>query len=199
MSDWVETLGILIASGTAVWGILKWRLQMISQRKMELAEEVLSAFYEAEDVIRAARSPGSFGGEGRSWRTTDDADNTQHELARVDAYFAPAERLFKERKFFARLKALQYRFRAVFGEQAQKHFDSVWDARHRVIISSTMLARISRERLEGAEGLDSETSKEWEAHIWAINETDEISQRVKQAVEAIESICQPVLTKWLKP
>ena len=55
MSDWVETLGILIASGTAVWGILKWQLQMISQRKMELAEEVLSAFYEAEDVIRAAR------------------------------------------------------------------------------------------------------------------------------------------------
>ena len=159
MAEWIETIAIVLASGTAVWGITQWRRQMIAERKMELGEKVLSAFYEAKDVIRAARSPMSVGGEGRGWRNADEQGDNRPELSRVDAYFAPAERLYKEKEFFAKFRALQYRFRAVFGVEAQKNFEAIWDARHTVIISSTELAQATRERMNGAEDLDPETRK----------------------------------------
>ncbi len=46
MAAWIETLGIVVASLTAIWGVVGWRKQMIAERKMGLAEEVLSAFYQ---------------------------------------------------------------------------------------------------------------------------------------------------------
>ena len=68
MGEWIGTVGAVIASLTAIWGVWQWRRQMIAGRKMQIAEEVLSAFYEAQDIIRAARSPMSIGDEGRTWR-----------------------------------------------------------------------------------------------------------------------------------
>ena len=54
MDEWIGTIGVLVASGTAIWGFWQWRRQMIAGRRMQIAEEVLSAFYEAQDIIRAA-------------------------------------------------------------------------------------------------------------------------------------------------
>jgi hypothetical protein len=100
-TNWLQTVAVVVASLTAIWGILQWRIQIIAERKMSLAEEVLSAFYEAQDIIAAARNPFTPAGEGRSWRPGEELEHKEMELFRVDAYFAPTERLNSNTDFFA--------------------------------------------------------------------------------------------------
>ncbi len=175
---------------------------MVAERKMSLAEEVLSAFYQAKDIIRAARSPGSFGGEGHSWRKGTDVREASPELGRVDAYFAPAERLNKRTEFFSRFDALEYRSQAVFGVPVGDHFYAIREARYRVQDSSVMLAECARQALDGAKPLDPKTKKDWESDIWWRTkdkeiEPDAISQKVAAAVKGIESVCRPALDESL--
>jgi hypothetical protein len=68
------------------------------KRKTEFAEEVLTDFYKAREVIDAARSPGGFEGEGATrqiepWETEDDTRT-------LNAYFRTAERLRGQADFF---------------------------------------------------------------------------------------------------
>src|SRR5262249_32311273 len=88
----------------------------IGKRKAELAEEVLGDFYEARDIITAARSPGGFGHEGvarpkAEWETEDDRRT-------LNAYFRTMERLRNKEEFFARFHARRYRFMAHFGTES---------------------------------------------------------------------------------
>ena len=199
MGEWIGTVGAVIASLTAIWGVWQWRRQMIAGRRMQIAEEVLSAFYEAQDIIRAARSPRSVGHEGRTWRGAEQAKDERPELGRADGYFAPAERLFKEKEFFAKLRALQYRFQAVFGPQTGQHFQTVWKVRNTIIISSETLAHTTFESIKGGKPIEQELRKSWEADIWWRNQDDEISVTMDTVVQEMEKICRPVLTKWLSP
>ena len=199
MGEWIGTVGAVVASLTAIWGVWQWRRQMIAGRRMQIAEEVLSAFYEAQDIIRAARSPLSIGDEGRTWRGDEQAQDQRPELRRADGYFAPAERLFKEKEFFAKLRALQYRFQAVFGPQTGQHFLTVWKVRNRIIISSETLAHTAFESIEGRDPIDQELRKSWEADIWWRNQDDNISVTMDTVVQEMEEICRPELTKWLSP
>ena len=67
--DWtklIKNISIIIASWTAVYGIDQWRREYRGKRQAELAEEVLSLFYEAQDAVRHIRNPFGFGGEGAS-------------------------------------------------------------------------------------------------------------------------------------
>lgn len=197
MSEWIGTLGVVIASGTAIWGVLQWRRQMIAGRRMQIAEEALAAFYEARDIIRRARSPMSTPSEGRTWRGERYEKDDRPELWRTDAYFAPAERLFKEKEFFARLQALQYRFQAVFGPETCKFFQTVWSVHTGVRVASDALVRSTLNQVDGAEGVDKETRKSWEANIWWRDGEDEITNQMDAVVRDVEELCRPVLTKWL--
>jgi hypothetical protein len=58
------------------------------KRNTDFAEEILSDFYEARDIINGARSPGIFGNEGESrekelWETDDDT-------RQLNSFYAPA-------------------------------------------------------------------------------------------------------------
>ena len=199
LDEWISTFSVVVASGAAIWGVVQWRRQMIAERRIQIAEEALSAFYEAQDIVRAARSPLSIGDEGRTWRGAEQAQDERPELGRADGYFAPAERLFKEKEFFAKLRTLQYRFQAVFGPQTGQHFQTVWKVRTRIIISSETLAHTAYESIGGAEPIDQDLRKTWEADIWCRNQDDEISVTMNTVVEEMEEICRPELTKWLTP
>jgi hypothetical protein len=173
---------------------------MIAGRRMQIAEEVLAAFYEASDIIRRARIPLSMGGEGRTWRGEQHEKDDRKELLRADAYYAPAERLFKEKEFFARLRALQYRFQAVFGPETSKNFQVVWAIHRSVTISSQALAEIALEKANGEETVSKETRKTWEADIWFRGRDDDnITKQMDAVVRDVEELCRPVLTKWLSP
>lgn len=62
----LESLAVIAAALTAIIGISSWRREMRERREYELAEEILSLFYEARDKISAIRSPLVWSGEGKS-------------------------------------------------------------------------------------------------------------------------------------
>lgn len=53
----LDSISVMIASWAAIWGINSWRREAQWKRKYDLAEEVLSLFYESRDKIRFIRSP----------------------------------------------------------------------------------------------------------------------------------------------
>ena len=62
----IQVLSVTIASMTAVYGISSWRRETKWKRKYELAEEVLSCFYEVSDSFDAIRNPAGYIGEGKT-------------------------------------------------------------------------------------------------------------------------------------
>ncbi len=211
MTEWIETVGIVVASLTAIWGVIGWRKQMIAERKMGLAEEVLSAFYQAREIIEAARSPTSWGGEGSSWRDEFDDVEPRPDVDPIAAYYVPAERLNKHIEFFSRVDALQYRSQAVFGVPVGDHFAAIRKVRNQVKISSALLTRRLYEQVyKDAPEMGEDLRNQMQSDIgWGIDdvENDPINQEVEAAVKGIESICRPALDealslwpwKWRKP
>jgi hypothetical protein len=163
----IQALAVTIAAFSAVFGINAWRRQLIGGKRAEVAERVLTAFYEARDIFASARLPASFAGEGR---TRERAPGETEDQARSrDAYFTPAERLIASREFFMALNASRDRFIAYFGHDAAGPFATILQVRNRLLISARMLGMTTR-RDDGR--LDYTQWERWEADIWDLGDGD---------------------------
>lgn len=157
-SWWVEVLRAapsIATAGTAIIGVLvakagleKWRRETIGKRKAELAEDVLADFYQTQDVINAARSPGSLNDEGSTRQKVE--GETEADTRRLNAYHSVAERLFNKGEFFAELHARRYRYIALFGIDAVKPYDLLFRIRSEIITSVQMLVKTYDNRQFGS-------------------------------------------------
>jgi len=185
----VTAITTVVGVTIAARGLNTWRAETLGKRKVELAEEVLADFYQARDIINAARSPGSFGYEGETrkkegWETEEDTRS-------LNAYFATAERLNAKSDFFAQLHARRYRFIARFGKKAAQPYDDLHKVYVEIIVAVRMLLSTYRSRAEGT--LPSGFRK-WQETIWGgMAEDDLIPKKLDQIVSAIEATCGPVL------
>jgi hypothetical protein len=198
-SVWIELAKAIPSSVTAITavvgvviaarGLNRWRAETIGKRKAELTEEVLADFYQARDIINAARSPGSFGYEGATrqkadWESEDDTRT-------LNSYFVTIERLNKKHEFFAQLHARRYRFIAHFGLEAAKPYDDLFDIRAEVISAVQMLIMTYRDRDQGSPPSDRAKLQDviWDRH----NKADPIPGKLDRIVEAIENISRPAI------
>jgi hypothetical protein len=158
------------------------------QRKTTFAEEILSDFYEAREIINAARSPASFGDEGA---TREKAPwESESDTRQLNSLYAPAERLLNKGEFFSKLLAHRYRFLALFGLEMAKPHDELYKIRGEIFIAVRMLIMTYEQRQSGSLPDD---RREWQRVIWEMSEEDPIRARLDQVVEAIEAICRPVI------
>jgi hypothetical protein len=159
------------------------------KRRTELAEEVLADFYQARDIIMAARSPGGFGDEGSTrqkepWETEDDT-------RLLNSYFRTAERLLNKSEFFAQLAARRKRFLALFGQEAANPYDEIFRIRGEILIAVRMLITTHQQRELGSRPQNRET---WETTMgWVHTAHDPIEVRLNQLIVGIEEICRPVI------
>lgn len=197
--SWGEVFKVLpgiVTACTAIWGVMiaraglhKWRKETIGKRKAELAEEVLADFYQAYDIIDAARSPAAFGGEGES-RKKEEWEN-ENDTRTLNAYFVVLERLSNRSEFFAQFQARRYRFKALFGDEAIKPFNEFFHIRSEIIVAVRMLIMTYRQRRDGSLPKD---IKNWEETIgWRVEEEDVILTRLKAIVDTIEKTCRPAI------
>jgi hypothetical protein len=204
LSIWIELLKAVPSVVTAVTavvgvaiaarGLHKWRAETIGKRKAELAEEVVADFYEARDILNAARSPGSLGHEGTTREKA--AWETEQDTRILNAYFTTAERLFNKEEFFAQFYARRYRFAAHFGVEAAKPYDDLHKIYAHVVVAVRMLIGTYRQRSEGSLP---ENRRRWEESIgWAVTEDDKIPSRLDAIVEDIEKICRPAIQEAAK-
>jgi hypothetical protein len=159
------------------------------KRRTEFAEEVLADFYRAHDIIKAVRSPGSFGNEGS---TRQKADWESEDDTRVlNGYFVAIERLNNRGEFFAQLHARRYRFVALFGLDAGKPYDDLFSVRSEIISAVQMLVMTHRDRDQGSLPAD---RRKWRGVVWeGSNPEDPIPAGLNRIVKTIENICQPVI------
>lgn len=149
-SVWIELVKVIPSVVTAITavvgisiaarGLTKWRAETIGKRKAELAEEVLADFYQARDIIDAARSPGGFGNEGAT-RQKDDWES-EEDTRILNAYFRTMERLISKADFFARFHARRYRFIAHFGTEAGKPYDQLHQIHTEIVVAGRMPSHI---------------------------------------------------------
>ena len=196
MSVFWQIVVVLVGSaggaGAAAWfGFRTWRKQRWLERRQAVAEQVLAEFYEARDIIRAARQPGSFSGEGESREPIE--GESEAEAKYRNALYVPAERLLRQNEFFAKLEASKYRFMALFGQEQAEPFDKLKGMRNRVLISSGMLIRTYNEDRD-RKGKRPEHYENWEHDIgWIDPEKDELAKDVEAVIAAMETVCRPLL------
>ena len=92
------------------------------ERRAEVAVAALATIYQAEDILREARSP---------WVVPHEMtkrDGVPDHLAE-DPNYVPEARLLSHSEFFAKLRSQKHEFAAVFGKDAAKPFDEIWRAR----------------------------------------------------------------------
>jgi hypothetical protein len=189
VANLLQALAVTVAAIAAIYGINAWRRQLIGGKRAEVAEKALVAFYEARDVLQEARSPASFGNEGKT-RPRQEGE-TEAQAGRLDALYAPAERLISQREFFMTLNASRYRFAAYFGSETAAPFLAVLRLRNRVLLAVRML--VTTDLARAPPDLVQQIRR-WERDIWLVgDERDEITREIEQAVEQIETVCRPVL------
>ena len=111
-------------------------LREYTKRRLDLADDMLAALYEADEAIREIRSRTSVL-EGRS-RPRGNSE-TPSETAALDVAFGPREKMAAREKTFTALKEKKFKCMAVFGQDARRPFDLIEDAKRLILISSDIL------------------------------------------------------------
>lgn len=193
----LSSVSIIIASGTAIYGISAWKREFRGKRQIELAEEALVLFYEVREVIKSARSCLGFGYEGKTRES--EAEETPTQKKARDAAYVIFERFQPHEELFSKLHAMRYRFMAQFGLASAKPFDELKKIRNDIFSAVRRLARLWAEDVrhfdeKRLEAHDKKRQK-YESIFWdTYDELDDpINPRLEKVVSEIEAICRPVI------
>ncbi len=196
--DILQSVSIILACISIILGIDAWRREFIGKRKIELAEDVLTRFYEANDAIARIRSPLSFANEGSARaRTPNESEEESNLLDRASVVFVRYE---KEQELFNRIHVLRYNVMARLGLDSAKPFNDL----HGVVKDIFRAAKMLGGHYWPRQGRVSMTEKQFQKHLadmekhetvfWAgYDENDPIQKRMDAVISSIELVCRPVL------
>ena len=206
----LESISLIIAAWAVIIGVNAWRREYIGKRRLELAEEILSMFYEARDVIRYIRNP--FGDiEEGSTRNASPNESPEEKQINDNAYVV-FERYNKRQDLFSKLYSMRYRYMAQFGRDSAKPFDDLYKIVNEIFISAQMLPHYWREQGHRQWKDEAEFQKhldkmhKHEAVFWEMTpDRDQITPRVDAVISDIEAQSLKVtneqgiwqkITKW---
>ncbi len=188
-------IAVIIGICIAIYNINSWRTEHIGKRNIELAEETLTLFYEAEEVIHYLRHPFGFTSE------TEDIKRINGESE--DAYQARKnasvllKRYNEHKELFSRIHAMRYRFMVQIGKEEAKSFDELRKITIELITSAHRLSRLwarSRFRTEKQEVKHQQDVEKYESIFWeGLQENDPVNPRVKKVLSDIERICHKII------
>jgi len=192
----LQQISVLIGIWVAIYGIDSWRREHVGKRQMELAEEALALFYEAEDAINHIRHPMSFSTETEHIERGEQETESQFQ-ARKNASVV-FHRYNEHQELFNKIHAMRYRFMAQIGKAEAEPFDELRKILNEIILSARMLARLwSRDHFR--------TDEQWERHheeiarheavFWGGASEDAVVIKVKSAISKIERSCRDIISE----
>lgn len=190
--DCLESLSVITAAGVAVYGIGTWKRERIGTRRIDLAEQTLGLFYEAREVINGARSALGHAGDSRLVeKCTSECSGDATGSAKVPLIALRLSQRGSE--LFSRIRALRYRFAAVFGRAAAEPFYGLMKVRDDILSAED-------EWLLNQNAVD-KTSDKYKARMTELQRVlysgssadDPTTQRLTEIVEQVERFCQPVI------
>jgi hypothetical protein len=196
-ADLLQSMSVILACLTIILGVDAWRREFIGKRKIELAEDALTRFYEARDAIARIRSPFSTTAEGSERKKSSGELPEQSEL--LDRAYVVFARYEKEQELFNHLYVLRYQVMARIAVSAAQPFDELRKIVNDIFRSANILGRHYWPRLgrvmmtEVVFQIHLEEMHRHEAVFWAGIDDDQTAARVEKVISDIESICRPVL------
>src|SRR4051812_26074365 len=95
----ISAISPIITVSLAVFAVHVWRVQLVTKRRFEVAEEALQTSKHVVYALSDIRSVGGFSNEGRTRKRG--ADETPDESERLDHTFVPFERMNRFSDLFA--------------------------------------------------------------------------------------------------
>ena len=198
--DIIQALSVATASIVAVFGISSWRREAKWKRKYELAEEVLSCFYDVSERFEIIRNPAGYVGEGKTRKRNENESKEESEI--LDNAYVVIERFEKEKASFVKLKSLKYRFMVLYGREAGNPFDEIDTLKNRLFLASHILGT----RYWKDQGRLNFTDEQFEKHLegmrqqeeifWSsLEDGDEFKESVNKTISKIESICRKIIER----
>lgn len=198
--DIIQALSVTTASIVAVFGISSWRREIKWKRKYELAEEVLSCFYDVSERFDIIRNPSGYVGEGKTRKKNNNESQEESEI--LDNAYVVIERFEKEKAPFIRLKSLKYRFMVLYGKESGEPFDEIIRLTNKLFLASHRLGHRywkDQGRLNFTEEQFQkhlEKMHEQEAIFWSdFGEEDIFKNEVNNTVSRMEKICEKIIRK----
>jgi len=193
--EFLSALAVIIAALSFVFGVTAWSREFRGKRRIDLAENVLAMFYEAQEVITEIRCPASFGGEGTSRPRVD--DETEEERKIRDRSYIPFERYKKYEALFSRLRATKFSFMAMFGTEWATSFNELAMTVNEVLHAARELGtrfwvdQGRREMTVAQLEVHQRMMEKYQAIFWeGVKDEDEISQKIQAAVSRIEAVVE---------
>ncbi|MCC2644042.1 MAG: hypothetical protein K0S45_4455 [Nitrospira sp.] len=152
-----QAIAIISACWAIVSGVGAWKREFIGKRKIELAEEILAAYFEVKDAIAFIRSPWSTNTEGGTRKRA--SNETDEESRLLDRGYIVFERYESKKSVFIRFNTLKYKFMAMFGPESEKIFQDTNRTLNSIFSSASMLSnhywqRQGRVKMESDELFD---------------------------------------------
>ena len=193
----IYALATSFAAGVGIWGVRSWRIEFRGKRQIELAEDTLALFYEAEKAIIAIRSSLGYGGEGTTRKQGE--NETPEQKAARDNAFVVFERYKEREQVFNKLLSMRYRFMAQIGKTEAEPFEEMRSILNKIFQAARWLADLwskdtssyNPEKLEN----HFKSVRKFEAIFWEDAPDDKIGNRTEKAVSDMEQTCKNVIVK----
>ncbi len=199
--DLIQAGSIVFASLMAVYGIAAWRREHTGKKKIDLAEEVLGLFYQAQYTINNyIRDSLTTSGDGSTRPIGDEAEPEWVKKAR-NQYFVPVERHQQQGELFGRIHSIRFRFMAAFGKEKAEPFNELSMVIKTIYAASIELRlgvsdspeQLSAPSVKSAEK-DKTRTEELKRTIWAgLKKDDPTANELDQIIQKVEGTCRPVL------
>jgi hypothetical protein len=178
--------GAAISTATVGWKALnKWRDETVGKRRLEVAEDTLSAFYQIQETIYDARAPLISAGEMVKEEGVPD------EVVGHTAY-GPIRRLRQSFKHVRKLRTKRHRFAALFGREATNPWDEIEAVLNEINTASDMVLMMRHQDIPPNDP-QAAFVRDQQAILARGFGADSITPRVDAAVKEIEAICRPII------
>jgi len=207
ISQIIQNITIIIASGVAIYGINSWRREAKWKRKYEVAEETLALFYEIKDIFSIIkdifsiiRSPFGNLNEGKTRKKGKNEDEKETKI--LDQAYVVIERYEKYKEPFYKLQAIKYRFITLFGKENERYFNDISKLINKIIFASHLLGDLYLRNSNKHTISDTEYRMNVEEIIKnqkiiyrKLDKDDEIDKELEKIIKGIEKVCYNVISK----
>jgi hypothetical protein len=196
LTNIVQSVAIISACWAIISGIGAWKREFLGKRRIELAEEILSSFFEVKDAIAEIRNPFSRSNEGQSRKKGK--NETADESKLLDMAYVVVERYERRKDVFNRFNTLKYRCMAAFGHESEEIFIECNKILSSIFVAAKLLGTHYWKRQGRVKMTEDEFKRhltemhKYEAIFWdTMNEDDEIRKRLQKVQRNIEEITKP--------
>ncbi|MEZ5057435.1 MAG: hypothetical protein R2879_10425 [Saprospiraceae bacterium] len=180
--SFLQPISIIIAAGTAIYGIDSWRREARWKMKNEVSQDTLEILYSVRESIKKIRDPRVFPHEQIEVKTLN---NNQQSLSTSQVIHY---RINNEMEKLNKLSSLKFKYMAVVSPESEKEFGSIFKIINSIGFNAQMVDELRAARTPGKFGDDNsllERLERSEEIIWHM-EGDKIEKDINQLISKFE-------------